>query len=239
MGIDAEMFVKLQGRQVTDDEILAVSRALTECLGFDRFWCFGATDHAMHRVDKIDQDGPTIKPKPGETFARIRPATRYYGEGYERGDFALIATIREIVLVHWPDAEVWYGGDSSGVLHEHMTDDFTSSLFAHFAKKGHRRYGSYFDRQPLAGKANPCCERCKTETIRNGWGGVPPNEYACWYCPSCNFSIETRDSGKTIQNRTEMRRQAEREKWDVLRAVANGNPVEPEIAERVLRGLQS
>lgn len=64
------------------------------------------------------QDGPDMKAQPGEWFLEVHVWTRYYNEGYERGNIVLICGLCDWVEENIPNSEVWYGGDSSGVLME-------------------------------------------------------------------------------------------------------------------------
>ncbi|MEH6414078.1 hypothetical protein [Pseudomonas sp. CGJS7] len=65
---------------------------------------------------RYQQDGPPIDADPGECLLEINLFSRYYDEDYARGDPILIAAVADWLDAQIPGCEVWYGGDSSGVL---------------------------------------------------------------------------------------------------------------------------
>ena len=223
MGIDAEMYVDVP-RKVTPEEVLKVSRQLVDCLGPEVFWlrdefsdymnakpAEGQTmPHALYVVseesqDSADEDEARVQPQPGHTFVKVSLGSRYYGKGYERGPFADHIAVRNFLKHHYPDGKVFYGGDSSGVLFEEMTDAWVKKELAHFHTVGHAPYRGGFDSGTMdrydkvpVGRPKPC-PRCLTPLIKNGWGA----DFGAFFCNSCDLQLETRDGGKTFQNRRE------------------------------------
>lgn len=211
MGIDAEMFVRVR-RAVPDAEVKRLRYRMAEAFGASRFWIFNEAGkaapverdedasfdnrHCMERVKVYTQDGPDILPEPGETFLRVYPATRYYGDGYERGDLPLL-----ISLAEWLEAntggEVWYGGDSGGCCAKVFDHDARAQLFAHFCRHGHQPYRSGWDALTAADDTKVTgllCTFCDFAMTRNGWG---PN-YQGWDCYGCGMRMESRDNGATF-----------------------------------------
>lgn len=213
MGIDAEMFLKFR-RPIEASEVLDQAKRLWHRFGESCLFLssqdYGEGEdrrHCAYIVPVIHQDGPDIDPEPGETFVRLSLWERFYGPGYERGRwFILDALIRYLNRV-WPEAEVWYGGDSSGVLHQHADAAFLEEMMAHYVQSGHHPYRPTGDSlaQPVSFgglrlEGQKCeipvpdpCQRCMEPLVRSGWG----KDFASWYCSTCNFATETRDGGKT------------------------------------------
>src|ERR1700679_1890441 len=124
MGIDAEMFVRQRGQALTQEEALEASYWMCAALGTNNFFVEDKGHHALSIVTAWDedyyeelkgkvvwtQDGLHIEAEPGEQFIRVHLLTRYYGPGYERGNWMLLRTTIEWLKCRWPDSAVWYGG---------------------------------------------------------------------------------------------------------------------------------
>jgi hypothetical protein len=202
MGIDAEMFVRTK-EKITPQEVLAIARRLAEAFWRDEFfikhprseYLFGDKPrHCLSIVKKIEQDGPDILPEEGETFVKVHLTGRYYGVGYERGDLPKLLTIAGWLEANVPGGSVWYGGDSSGVVHKPFGKAQRDKLFKHFCAVGHEPYAgaSWCDPNefPLP---IPKCELCKTPFVRYGAGRT----YGAYSCHGCGFHLRTHDSGHT------------------------------------------
>lgn len=214
MGVDAEMFVRTKSK-LTDREVKRLGYEIAEAFGASKFFIAPKTAElskeyrALSRVKVWEQDGPDIKPDPGETFLRVSLWTRYYGPGYERGDLPLIVAVAAWLELRVPGGRVWYGGDSSGVCAEPFGPVERTKMFAHFAKVGHRPYAG----DALTGENQwsflgggvpaPKCEFCEVPMICNGGGGG--GAVAFYHCPGCGKRIETRDAGVTWQEREKER----------------------------------
>lgn len=196
MGIDARMLLKVKGT-ISDDTVLKLAVE-----AFKRFGDILAIydfckppEHCIVKVKEYGQDGPSILPQEDETLLEVRLHGRYYGKGYERGnlpDYLILAEYFELAI---PGVEVFYGGDSSGVLAEPFGKAERQDLFFHFTQFGHSPYSEYFDRE----KDGPTCPLCKIQMIRYGWGG----NYRAWYCPGCNDHVEERDGVRKELGRRE------------------------------------
>jgi hypothetical protein len=181
MGIDAEMFVRSTAKH-TEEEVRKIAWEMCAVFGVDNFDVRRDGPYARHAleiVDKYEQDGPTIKPRKGETFIRVFLATRYWGPGYERGNLALILAVAEWLERKFPKGAVWYGGDSSGVCAEPLDKAARSKLMDHAASAhgvdyhvGHGRYPS-----------GETCEFCNVSMSEYRWGGGSTG----YICLGCNL----------------------------------------------------
>lgn len=200
MGIDAEMFVRTK-EQVTKEQVLNWAYEIGSAFGSKRFFGirpdqgWGDPRHHLVIIDEYHQDGPSIFPDEGETFIRVYLWTQYYGPEYERGDLPLIINVARWLEEKIPSAEVWYGGDSSGVLAKPFGVAEREGLWKHFIAVGHAPYSDYFDRTD--GVKAPICDMCDKALRCNGWG----QNWRLFYCSGCGRELETRDGGTTYQAR--------------------------------------
>ena len=200
MGIDAEMFVRTR-QGYTEEQVRHMAHDLAEAFGHDRFivirpeqgysWIPNGR-HCLELVDVYEQDGPPIHPENGEQFIRVHTSTRYYGKGYERGDWPFIDGVIRWLKMRIPDAEVWYGGDSSGVCAIQMDDAERQNLWELFAKVGHQPYEQHFGGRA----ARPDCDFCLRPMVEYGWG---PREAVRFRCAGCGHTLITTDGGETFQ----------------------------------------
>lgn len=187
MGIDAQMFVKTK-HHYSEWEVRRLSVDLCEAFWREPFFLFepGEYDdmpngrHALEIITKYEQDGDDIIPKRGEQFIEVHLADRYYGKGYERGPIATHIAIAEWLERRIPDAQVFYGGDSSGVLAEPFGKLEREAIFAHFAKVGHRPYHGAFS-SVFAKDHLPICGFCQYAMTACG-GGRDREFYGCDGC---------------------------------------------------------
>jgi hypothetical protein len=200
MGIDACMFVKHHGDRLTTDDVRALSGDLVAALGTSRLWVMRPAEtphcpegrHALELVDVYHQDGPTLTPEQGEQFIEVHLWGRYYGPGYERGDWPTIDAICRWFEHRLPGCEVWYGGDSSGVEAEWMSDIVREEMWEHFATHGHDPY--VLNRQGHLQTADDrICGFCRRLMEHYGFG----KNYEAWRCNGCGLDEETRDGGTT------------------------------------------
>lgn len=66
--------------------------------------------------------------------------SRYYGVGYERGHWPYIHSIFALLKHYFPDAQLYYGGDSEPDECEEMTEEAISKLWAHWLSPDGERY---------------------------------------------------------------------------------------------------
>lgn len=153
MGIDAEMFVKVKGR----DNFLRGRLLNTRCnqlinfIGKEPFMAQFAALKAQYPVMKVidayHQDGPTLECPNDEQWIRVYLMGRYYGEGYERGDWSKLGQIMRWLYENMPEgSEVWYGGDSSGVCAEHYPLSRVDAMDVYWHANKNEPYINYFRR---------------------------------------------------------------------------------------------
>lgn len=204
MGIDAEMLVRVK-RPITDAEVRAAAFDLFAAFGsgnifvFDKQFMGDRERRALERVEVWEQDGPDIEPEPGETFLRVSLWTRYYGPNYERGNLPMIIAVARFLELKIPGSEIWYGGDSSGVLAEPFGVAERDAMFRHFVEHVHEPYESYFDNDMGEPISRPMCSFCERPMRRNGWG--QNGKFGAFYCAGCGQAVETQDGGETFQQR--------------------------------------
>lgn len=140
-----------------------------------------------------------VRAKPGEHMLQVRLFTRYYGEGYERGDLWGILATAAWLDQNIPNATVYYGGDSSGVLIEPFGWQERVKLVKHWATVGHEPYNRGFDTD-LSGRKieRPICDMCNVPLIRYGWG---PDGFGSFSCSGCGLKLVTRDEGVTFKEK--------------------------------------
>lgn len=193
MGVDAQMLVRT--RVIHDpQQVRRLSVDLAEAFGHKRFWIgedwpvydaayeklAGTGRHALQIIERYTQDGDDILPEPGEQFIECYPATRYYGEGYERGDLSFLIAVAEWLEHRIPDARIYYGGDSSGICAEPFDRAARADAFRHFATVGHRPYAGGFA-SVFGSGAPPVCGFC--DYAMTSCGGGRGTEFL--HCAGC------------------------------------------------------
>jgi hypothetical protein len=147
MGVDVELKVRTF-EPLTDDELAEVDAAFIEQFGLE----FEDDDHRISR-DKYEGDGCIID-----------SLDRYYGPGYERGQWPRIRAMGDWLAVRFGEtAEVRYGGDSAYEW-DHLTPwpEARAECEASWRQVGHHPYGSWH-------RPRCDCDHCSTIP----W---PPNE---------------------------------------------------------------
>ncbi|WP_443750532.1 hypothetical protein [Asticcacaulis solisilvae] len=104
------------------------------------------------------QDGPPVIGAPQEQFIRVHLWSRYYGPGYERGNWPTIRALVEFLESAVAGCQVWYGGDSSGINAQHFNAARREAFNRHFLAQGHTPYYTSFDR--VFSKETLLCDFC-------------------------------------------------------------------------------
>ena len=217
MGIDAEMFVKVQGREnwLSDEEIGCLSYDAAEAFGRHSFLIYDLghnwSSRPMQKIEPLSpaeaakmespdlalrmviwQDGPPIVAREDEQFIRVNLATRYYGEHYERGDFPFIFTLAKWLELRIPQGEVHYGGDSSGVKLELFDAGAREELFEHYARHGHKPYAGTFNSGTQAR-----CAACGNRPMENTGGS---RDAGFFQCPGCGKrAVTNKNRGEVMR----------------------------------------
>ena len=151
------------------------------------------------------QDGDSVLANEGECLLEVNLSGRYYGVDYERGNIIVYCAVAEWLEQNIEGCEVWYGGDSSGVLARKFDAAERNRLKAHLYSKDGRDYFQEYGGMPTNNGKPPPCSLCPGGKYRGSQYGFGGNgSYAAFSCAGCGKSIETRDSCKTWQeeNRT-------------------------------------
>lgn len=186
MGIDAEMFVKLNYK-ITEEELRQKSYIFGSMCKYHLFLGYNDTHihNPLESVKSIHSDGNGARynfhAKDG-SLIKVPLAGRYYGPDYERGpllDYVAIALFLEIIF---PDGEIYYGGDSSGVEFELFDSKYRNELMQHAAKVAHEPYNRCFN----GNHTKYVCPHCKVPMIQNGFKG----KLGYFHCVGCNWSLD-------------------------------------------------
>lgn len=132
------------------------------------------------------QDGPDIIGDPGEQFIRVHLWTRYYGPGYERGDWSIIRATAEFLEAAIPGCEVWYGGDSSGVCAAPLGEAERATMTAYWLSKGHENYRAAFG--SFRRSVSESCDFCGGKPMHDCGGGQGET---FWHCDGCGLKRVT------------------------------------------------
>lgn len=209
MGVDAEMFVRVQ-RKLQPELVRQEAIRIQTAFGPGTFYIErpettkeggkkkGSAGHqSLQIVKRWDQDGPSIRPEDGETFVKVYLYGRYYGIDYERGNLPEILAIARWLRLAFAPCSIWYGGDSSGIVAEELTDEFEMQLWKHFMSNSGR---DYFTRTGGIGVSESSrstlqCDFCKIPCINSGGG----RDVEFWYCRACGGHWNrTKSDGKVI-----------------------------------------
>src|SRR5258708_27710312 len=171
MGIDGEMFIEIVNEKLAEVEIKKASYIFGSA--YHHMLMLGFDEKIYHRPLELitseirEQDGPDIKLNPKNTYIHIPLAGRYYGIGYERGPIIEYIMMAEFLEQLFPLCNIYYGGDSSGVLYTLFGKETRSELLQYFIKNhGRDNYLRAFDKENDGFN----CPVCDVKMIRNGWG---------------------------------------------------------------------
>ena len=138
---------------------------------------------------KVFEQDPPIIASENEWLLEVNLMTRYYGEGYERGDLLMICATAEWCEANLPGAEVWYGGDSRAI--EPFPTSRQVALRQHlYSRKGR----DYFDYGLRVEAPKPCglCRTKNGEFSQYSWG---PGNGGRVICRGCGKHFQTEDGG--------------------------------------------
>lgn len=203
MGVDAVIRCQLT-RPVTDKEIKQWSYRLGDAAGSDFFWL----DRAKGRMALNLREDYEAYPEKKiiNTVLEVSTMSRYYGPGYERGDWPRIAATL-IWMTHNLPGVTYYGGDNCDDLLE-ATPGFIQEMFDYWSTSGHipYRFTGPVPNYSFSIKENhpypwPVCGLCDEQMSQCGFG----TNYANFVCLGCGYTRKTRDNGATwLENDKEM-----------------------------------
>lgn len=227
MGVDAEMFVRIKGREqwLTDVDIKRLAYEIGSSVGSKALFQMNPTQgvfnkkryalEAIQPTSREDeyfdeeyhgpfigktvwhQDGDPIVAGDDEQFIKVHLYGRYYGKGYERGDWPTLRGVITWLNIRIPFGQVWYGGDSSGQCAEHASAQFMSDMDLHWAMNGRRpymRYDSPFKGMfslPTDSLESPVCELCEVPMIDSGGS----RDYSFYWCDGCGAKASKHVNG--------------------------------------------
>ena len=160
------MFAEIAAER-SEDEIRRVAVSLAKCFGAGSFWIERDKDqHALTAVDSADEWYELPTRRPDTRLVKLHTLARYYGRGYERGDILSIIGWAELIESKWPEARIFYGGDSGGYLGEFAPEQ-RAELKRYFFDVGHEPYCGH----TMPGKPQPpVCEFCDLTANEHTWG---------------------------------------------------------------------
>ena len=208
MGIDAEMFARIKGREnwLKPEDERHTGYELASTIG-PEFFYISMEQHALSII-KPDpqfgrvvwlQDGDPIIADADEQFVEVHIQSRYYGPGYARGNWPAIRIVAEWLEWRFPSCEVWYGGDSSGVCASLLDAKKRKEINDFFLATGRRTYTRhnsdwrFSELDTRTGHAAPKCPCCDVNTYHVGGG----NTKSFWQCDGCGRSAVTDPTGVT------------------------------------------
>lgn len=118
MGLDVNLYAE---GEVSDDELSTADQfVMTRSVIAGGY---GRTEmNALARADEDWFDAPRIE---------FLTSSRYYGQGYERGDWPAIYGAIRLMQAALPDCRIFYGSDSSDEGIE-CTEEYLAEMWAHF-----------------------------------------------------------------------------------------------------------
>jgi hypothetical protein len=133
MGVDVNLYAL---GEVTDEQLTAANEyAKTRTSAWDSW---GDQDQPFTRstvwLGSDDTETPCIQ---------LSTMSRFYGPGYERGDWPGIYSAIRVMRAAFPHCRVFYGGDTDDWAPE-ATDDYLAAIWDHFLSPAGR---DYYDRQ--------------------------------------------------------------------------------------------
>lgn len=170
MGVDAIMRVETS-ETFSDEQLCRWAWALAGAFYREPFCC-----------DK----GCLTRVGAGEIEVNL--ASRYYGEGYERGPITEHCAIAEWLEANIPGARVYYGDDCSDQIGPFGVAE-RRRLLAHFHRHGHFPYVGAFSFCPPHNA--PVCPACQEPLLESGGGG----DQTFWFCYGCSRKAITYPSG--------------------------------------------
>ncbi len=158
MGVDTTMFFKLSNSPAVPsaDELRQASYDLCDAFGREQFCNPGS---GIWTGDTLTVADPELS-EAGMIEVNWS-GMRYYGPGYERGSWPVIAGVIQWLRHRFKDCVVYYGGDNVGPVV--FTPEDESETWDHFAKVGNKPYyarGDYDAQRVCCGNKMPRGNEC-------------------------------------------------------------------------------
>lgn len=121
MGVDCEIYVK---GEMSYGQVVRAAEYVKERIPFGMLFDSDIHDGPFNVSDAADHDD-------GQERLELYVSTRYYGPGYERGDWPSIYAAIRLMQTAFPNQDVYYGGDNTDD-HPVVTDEMIASLWDHY-----------------------------------------------------------------------------------------------------------
>jgi hypothetical protein len=139
MGIDAEMLVRIKGRErwASAEDVYAAAHDIETALGRR----FSPLRLALEKLPEPEWNIVPfpIKGGPDEQFIQVNLLTRYYSGHHTRGDWLFIRDVADWLKQRVPNGEVWYGangGEYDAVPFEQVRDEI-DAVFVEIGRPGY------------------------------------------------------------------------------------------------------
>lgn len=179
MGLDAQLYFTTT-RKVSKEELADLNYRFKEAVSF------GWGDFPIEEKNFT---------RNGLPYYEVCSLSRYYGEGYERGDFPEIYMTFQWIKGNFENAVIYYGGDTyddKDSFETPILDEYEEeSLIEHWVKNGGLPYRHREPENPALRKE--CPKHLGKIMDQYMWGG----NAAGIICQACKHKEETHDGGKT------------------------------------------
>lgn len=200
MGIDARILLRVKGEAPSAGQLKTWSWNLASSVGAEHFYFDRDVGKPVITLSDgagkvYSQDGDDVLAEPGETLLEVHTWSRWYGVGYERGDLITLCAIAEWCEANIPTCEVWYGGDSSGVIAAPWPDSERRKLRRHLYTEEGRTYCVAACGPEEKPKGPPTCALCVPDRGMIRVGSSGDGHFSSWHCKGCGETITTHDGG--------------------------------------------
>lgn len=225
MGVDAEMFVRIRGKnRLSEEEVRRLSYEIGTAFDSNFFFTMNPVQGVFDRVRRAleimqpiaatevedyglgpdhagkvvwTQDGDEIVADDDEQFIKVNLFGRFYGKGYERGDWPKLRACIFWLATRIPQGQVWYGGDSGGECAVPATPSFMADMDLHWAMHARRPYVRYENKfkigLPTDNLAPPVCQLCEVPMAECGGS----SSYSFFWCDGCGLKASKHVTGET------------------------------------------
>lgn len=223
MGVDARMFLRIKGKanHLSETTVRRLSYEIGTAFDNSFFFTMHPSQGVFNEIRRAleimtpladareaedygldaalvgrvvwSQDGDPIIADTDEQFIKVNLMGRYYGKGYERGNWPKLRACIFWLSTRVPNCEVWYGGDSGGICAANTVN--LADLDLHWAINARRPYVRYESKfkstLPAAGITPPVCQLCEVPMAECGGG----REYSFFWCDGCGAKASKHING--------------------------------------------
>lgn len=192
MGVNVNMIIRLKE---PIDRITCRKLAVDLYEAFNGGFCidkeegehclYFVTPFAISQIEGMEQyDYSCVAPSSMESskLLSLDFNTRYYNEGYERGDFYFIMTVAMWLEERIPGCEILYGGDNGEPL-VLFNKKKREEIFKYFAKYGHKPFFKITNEKK---EGVPYCDFCN---LSMNCYAFFDTDKSGWECAGCGYRI--------------------------------------------------